>query len=221
MPLTFTEENYLKAIFKITERAVKVASTNAVAQEVNTSAASVTDMLKKLNEKGYINYEKYKGATLSPTGVNVATQLIRKHRLWEVFLHEKLKFPWEQVHDIAEELEHINSDDLITRLDNFLGNPRFDPHGDPIPNAEGKFMLRNQTTLDIVKLGQKVIVVGVSHHTVEFLQYLNQLNVKLGTAFKILAVTSYDKSMTLEKDNTETITLSHEVSKNLLVKLQK
>lgn len=221
MQLTFTEENYLKAIFKITERAVKVASTNMVAQQVNTSAASVTDMLKKLSDKGFINYEKYKGATLSPSGVLVATQLIRKHRLWEVFLHDKLKFPWEQVHEIAEELEHINSADLITRLDNFLGNPRFDPHGDPIPNAEGKFMLRNQRTLDIVTIGQRVVVVGVTQHSVEFLQYLNQLKVKLGSVFKVMAVTDYDKSMTLEKDGSETLTLTHQVAKNLLVKYQK
>lgn len=221
MALTFTEENYLKAIFKITERAVKVASTNMVAHQVNTSAASVTDMLKKLSDKGYINYEKYKGATLSPSGVKVATQLIRKHRLWEVFLHDKLKFPWEQVHDIAEELEHIKSEDLIIRLDNFLGNPRFDPHGDPIPNAEGKFMLRNQTTLDIVNIGQKVVVVGVTQHSVEFLKYLNQLKVKLGSAFKVMVVTDYDKSVTLEKDGAETLTLSHQVAKSLLVKYQK
>jgi len=221
MSLTFTEENYLKAIFKITERAVKVASTNMVAEQVNTSPASVTDMLKKLSDKGYINYEKYKGATLSPSGVWVATQLIRKHRLWEVFLHDKLKFPWEQVHDIAEELEHIKSDDLITRLDNFLGNPRFDPHGDPIPNAEGKFMLRNQTSLDMVHAGQRVVVVGVTQHSVDFLKYLNQLKVKLGTAFKIMAVTDYDKSLTLEKDGNEILTFTHQVAKNLLVKIQK
>jgi DtxR family Mn-dependent transcriptional regulator len=215
--LSHTEENYLKAIFKITERAEKVASTNKIAEQVNTSAASVTDMLKKLNDKALINYEKYKGATLTPEGIRLATQLVRKHRLWEVFLYDKLKFPWEQIHDIAEELEHINSDDLINRLDNFLGNPRFDPHGDPIPTSEGKFMLRNQSTLDSVPLHSKVVLVGVSHHSSEFLTYLNSINVKLGTKFKIIGKNSYDNSLTVDSNNNQLL-ITHEVAKNLLVK---
>lgn len=217
--LSHTEENYLKAIFKITEKADKVASTNKIAEIVKTSPASVTDMLKKLKEKDLINYEKYKGATLTPSGSKSATQLIRKHRLWEVFLHDKLKFPWEQIHDIAEDLEHINSDDLIIRLDNFLGNPRFDPHGDPIPNAEGKFMLRNQSGLDHVPLHNKVALVGVSQHESEFLTYLNSINVKLGTVMKVIAKNKYDNSITVELNNTELL-MTQEVAKNLLVKLR-
>lgn len=215
--LSHTEENYLKAIFKITERAEKVASTNKIASVVNTSAASVTDMLKKLRDKSLIDYEKYKGATLTPVGNKIATQLIRKHRLWEVFLHDKLKFPWEQVHDIAEELEHIKSDDLINRLDNFLGNPRFDPHGDPIPNSAGKFMLRNQSSLDNIALNAKVTVVGVSHHESDFLNYLNSIGVKIGTVMKVTAKNSYDNSLTVDLNQSQT-SMSHEVARNLLVK---
>lgn len=217
--LTHAEENYLKAIFKITERQNKSASTNKIAEYVNTSAASVTDMIQKLAVKELIHYEKYKGATLSEVGNKLATQLIRKHRLWEVFLCDKLKFPWEEVHDIAEELEHINSAALINRLDNFLGNPRFDPHGDPIPNAEGKFMLRNQSTMDNLQVGQKCVLVGVSQHSVPFLQHLNSLKIKLGTAFKILDKLDFDKSMKIEVDSVNQVTLSHTVANNLLVKL--
>ena len=146
--ISHTEENYLKAIFKIAERENKTASTNSIAAILNTSAASVSDMLKRLSDKKLINYKKYKGVTLTTEGNIVATHLVRKHRLWEVFLVNKLKFSWEQVHDIAEQLEHIQSLELINRLDNFLNNPKFDPHGDPIPNAEGKFTLRNQHPLN-------------------------------------------------------------------------
>lgn len=217
--LSQAEENYLKAIFKITERQNKSASTNKIAEHVNTSAASVTDMVQKLAVKNLINYEKYKGASLSETGNKLATQLIRKHRLWEVFLCDKLKFPWEEVHDIAEELEHINSAALINRLDNFLGNPRFDPHGDPIPNAEGKFMLRNQSTINTLQTGQRCVLVGVSEHSVPFLQHLNSLKIKLGTSFKILNKLEFDKSIRLEIDNGNEVTLSQSVANNLLVKL--
>ena len=139
-----TEENYIKAIFKITEKNQGAATTNAIANHLSTSPASVTDMLKRLSTKDYFHYEKYKGVYLTSKGIDMATQLIRKHRLWEVFLVEKLKFSWDQVHDIAEQLEHIDSDELIVRLDDYLDNPKYDPHGDPIPNAEGKFTIRNQ-----------------------------------------------------------------------------
>ncbi len=219
MLLTQAEENYLKAIFKINEKTNKPASTNAIAKHVSTSAASVTDMLQKLSGKSLIHYEKYKGASLSESGNKTATQLIRKHRLWEVFLFDKLKFPWEEVHDIAEELEHIRSDHLINRLDNFLGNPRFDPHGDPIPNAEGKFMLRNQSTLESLPIGQKCMLVGVTEHSVPFLQHLNGLKIKLGTQIKILEKQSFDRSMIVELDTKTQVTLSHSVVPNLLVKL--
>ena len=133
------EENYLKAIFKITEKEGKTATTNAIAAALNTTAASVTDMLKRLAEKDLINYEKYRGVQLSSGGEQIATILIRKHRLWEVFLVNKLGFAWDEVHELAEQLEHIQGEALVERLDEYLGRPQFDPHGDPIPDAEGRW----------------------------------------------------------------------------------
>lgn len=219
LPTTsFTEENYLKAIFKINEKSNKAASTNAIAARIQTSAASVTDMLKRLAEKELINYQKYKGVTLSNTGNKIATNLIRKHRLWEVFLHQKLNFSWEKIHDIAEELEHIKSESLIQRLDNYLGNPRFDPHGDPIPNAEGRFMIRNQISLDQLSKGKKGVLVGVKEHQTEFLEYLNQLNIKLGSEFEVVEIISFDHSMRVKNEEGEMLQLSSAISKNLLVK---
>jgi DtxR family Mn-dependent transcriptional regulator len=152
--LSQTEENYLKAIFKISEQQDAPASTNAISQAIRISAASVTDMLKRLAEKDLIHYEKYKGVILTPAGNRLATRLIRKHRLWEVFLVEKLHFSWDKVHEIAEQLEHIRSPELVERLDQFLGNPKYDPHGDPIPDAEGKFTHRQQVSLDELHPGE-------------------------------------------------------------------
>jgi DtxR family Mn-dependent transcriptional regulator len=216
--LSRTEENYIKAIFKISEREKNAAGTNSIAAMLETSAASVSDMLKKLRRKDLIHYEKYRGVTLTALGNKIATKLIRKHRLWEVFLVKKLKFSWEQVHDIAEELEHIPSEELINRLDNFLDNPKFDPHGDPIPNVEGKFTIRNQYPLSELRRGDKVIVLGVKDHSSAFLQYLNQEKIKLGTELNIINVVDFDGSMEVEIDNTKTTKLSERVTLNLLVK---
>jgi len=218
MPLSTAEENYLKAIFKISERAQKSASTNAISKHLKTSAASVTDMLKRLSEKKFINYEKYKGVTLTVTGSRVATQLIRKHRLWEVFLVKKLRFTWDQVHDIAEQLEHIQSKELIMRLDAFLDYPKFDPHGDPIPNADGKFTIRNQTPLSDMHQGQSGSLVGVKEHDSEFLQYLSAQNIKLGTQITIVETMLFDKSMRLELDHKKEILVTQQVAQNLLLK---
>ena len=135
MKHSFTEENYIKTIYQLSFDKSSV-STNSLANSLSTKASSVTDMLKKLSEKSLVNYEKYKGVTLTKEGEKVALNLTRKHRLWETFLVNKLNFEWHQVHEIAEELEHINSTELINRLDDFLDNPKFDPHGDPIPNID-------------------------------------------------------------------------------------
>ena len=170
--MSFTEENYLKAIFKVCEQTNKEASTNAIAQELSTSAASVTDMVKRLSEKHLINYEKYRGVTLTNDGNKIATHLIRKHRLWEVFLVDKLEFSWDEVHDIAEQLEHIKSESLVERLDSFLGQPKFDPHGDPIPDADGNFTFRKQILLAELPILKDGVIVGVQEHTPQFLQYL-------------------------------------------------
>ncbi|WP_243389180.1 metal-dependent transcriptional regulator, partial [Flavobacterium psychrophilum] len=138
--MTFSEENYLKTIYHLTTISDSEVSTNAIAEKMETKASSVTDMLKKLSEKDLINYKKYQGVSLTETGSLSAKMIVRKHRLWEVFLVEKLDFPWDEVHDIAEQLEHIKSEKLINKLDDFLGNPTEDPHGDPIPNANGQII---------------------------------------------------------------------------------
>ena len=217
MTTTRAEENYLKAIFKIAERDSKAASTNAIAREMNTSAASVTDMIKRLSEKGFVDYEKYHGATLSNEGRVLATALVRRHRLWESFLVDKLNFKWNEVHDIAEELEHVPSDELISRLDAFLGFPRFDPHGDPIPSEEGKFTLRSQTILADIPEGSNVEVVGVREDDDSFLKHLDEIGITLNKQFQVSEKYAYDGSMSLQIDGTRK-TISEKVARNVYVK---
>lgn len=216
--LTQAEENYLKTIFKITERDRKTASTNDIADILKTSAASVTDMLKKLSNKDLVSYEKYKGVSLSPQGNKYATDLVRKHRLWESFLVDKLGFSWEEVHDIAEQMEHIKSVALIDRLDRYLGFPKFDPHGDPIPNSEGKFTIRNQYILDVLDEGEVGVLVGVRNNAHDFLEYLNDLNIALGTEFKVLQKIKFDKSIKVETSNGDVLVFPKRVSAQLFVK---
>jgi DtxR family transcriptional regulator, Mn-dependent transcriptional regulator len=193
--LSRTEENYLKAIYKITERSGSPVATNAIAAAMGTSAASVTDMLKRLAEKDFLAYERYKGAALTTKGNWLATLLVRKHRLWEVFLVDKLRFSWDEVHEIAEELEHIESAKLISRLDNYLGYPKFDPHGDPIPDELGISTPRSQRLLCDFKVGESGVVVGVNEHSTVFLQHLEKIGLTLGTSIKVLEIFEYDQSM--------------------------
>jgi DtxR family Mn-dependent transcriptional regulator len=215
--LSSTEENYLKAIFKICEGEEKVATTNAIAAEMNTTAASVTDMLKRLSGKALINYESRKGVTLTEEGNKVATTLVRKHRLWEVFLVKTLHFSWDEVHEIAEQLEHIQSPELINRLDQLLGEPKFDPHGDPIPDAEGNFTFRRQTPLSEMLEGDEGVVVGVLEHSSTFLQYLDRMELGLGARVKLIEKFEFDASVRIILNaKTETI-ISNKVSSNLLV----
>ena len=218
MKTTKTEENYLKAIYQAKENSREQVATNTIAKTMNTSAASVTDMLKKLSHKGLVEYAPYKGAILSSIGAQIATQLIRKHRLWETFLVNKLMFSWEEVHDIAEELEHINAPELIQRLDSFLGNPKYDPHGDPIPSADGKFTIREQSVLSRINVGNIVVIIGVKNHTRQFLKYLNELNLGLGVQLEILHKSSYDHSIKVLLDDKTELLITDRVSKYLLVK---
>lgn len=215
-----TEENYLKAIFKISEKENKAASTNAISNEMKTSAASVTDMVKRLSEKALINYERYKGVTLTEKGNQLATSLIRRHRLWEVFLVEKLMFSWDEVHEIAEQLEHIQSDILVNRLDNFLDNPKFDPHGDPIPDADGNFTHRAQRLLLDMEQGDIGVIVGVQEHSSTFLQYLNRMELVLGGTIEILEKFEYDESISIRLNKTTEMVLSKKVCQNLFVQKQ-
>jgi|SRR5690606_5237529 len=217
--LSQTEENYLKGIYKLSEKTEKTVNTNAIANEMNTTAASVTDMLQKLSAKELIHYEKYRGVTLTEKGNRAATQLVRKHRLWEVFLVEKLQYTWDEVHELAEQLEHIQSSDLVDRLDIFLGNPKFDPHGDPIPDAEGKFTFRKQIELSEMDAGETGVVVGVQDHSSAFLKYLDLLGLVLGTQVKVLETYEYDRSKKIIAGQSKELILSHKICKNLFIKL--
>jgi len=217
MDISQTEENYLKAIFKIVEREAKAASNNAIALEMGTTAASATDMVIRLSKKELIHYQKHRGVTLTETGNKIATHLIRKHRLWEVFLVEKLQFSWDEVHEMAEQLEHIQAPELVERLDRFLGFPQFDPHGDPIPNAEGVFAFRKQAPLLELLPGEQGVVVGVQDHTTAFLQYLDQLQLGLGATVQILERFAYDESVKILLNETREQLLSKKVAQNLFV----
>ncbi len=216
-----TEENYLKAIFTICEKESKSASTNAIAEQMQTSAASVTDMLKRLADKDLINYEKYKGVTLALKGNKIATDLIRKHRLWEVFLVKSLHFSWDEVHDMAEQLEHIKSVELVRRLDQFLGEPKFDPHGDPIPDFDGKIAFRQQLPLANLLKGEIGMVVGVNDHSTAFLQYLDKMQLVLGTKVALLEKFEYDESVKIVLNGKREEVLSKKVSLNLFIQKSK
>jgi len=214
---SFTEENYLKAIYHLSEGNIAAVSTNQIAEMTSTKAASVTDMLKKLAEKKLINYIKYQGVTLTNSGVNAAVNIIRKHRLWEVFLVEKLGFKWDEVHDIAEELEHINSETLINRLDDFLGNPAADPHGDPIPDRSGLIKHKKLVKISEMQSGESGTVSGVNEHGSVFLKLLEKLGLTLGTKIIITELIEFDGSIMLTIDQKTERTISREVAKNILV----
>lgn len=215
--LSFTEENYLKAIYHLSTSCSEGVSTNALAEALNTKPASVTDMLQKLEKKKLINYQKYKGVSLSVKGKGFALQVIRKHRLWEVFLVDKLKFNWDEVHEIAEQLEHIQSSVLTERLDEFLGFPSFDPHGDPIPNAQGEFKSVKKTALSEIEMDSLGTVVGLGETSSVFLQYLDKAGIYLGAKIKVLEQNAFDRSLEIKIDNKKVITVSNEVAKNIFL----
>ena len=215
--ITLAEENYLKAILSISLNEDGKVSTNAIAKEIGTSAASVSDMLKKLQDKKLIKYEKYKGVELSKTGKSKAINILRKHRLWETFLVSNLGFNWGEVHDVAEQLEHIQSPELIDRLDTFLEYPRFDPHGEPIPTKEGKIPSTNTTPLNDLQSGTKGKVMGVTLDEKAFLDYLTQLNISIGTSIELVEKISFDKSLSIKIEN-QTQHISNDVAKYLLIK---
>jgi DtxR family transcriptional regulator, Mn-dependent transcriptional regulator len=213
-----TEENYLKAIFQLSENDTETISTNALAALLDTSAASVTDMLKRLTEKGLTAYERYKGVRLTASGEKVAILLVRKHRLWETFLVEKLAFSWDEVHAIAEELEHIQSDELINRLEKFLDFPRFDPHGDPIPDQNGKMEQRKQVFISDMQVQSKGLIIGVFEHSPTFLQYVEQLGLTIGTHIEILEKYNFDNAFRLLLNHNEEKVISFKVCQNLYAK---
>ncbi len=217
--LSFTEENYLKAIFSLESEKKKGVTTNAIAEKLNTKASSVTDMIKKLSDKKLVNYAPYQGVVLSKEGKKVAVNTIRKHRLWEVFLVQKLKFGWEEVHEIAEQLEHIHSADLTNRLDAFLDFPKVDPHGDPIPDKNGHIQpLTENILLSECKKSTKGIISGVNDISSDFLKYLHQQGLTLGASLKIVQLFDFDLSMEIEINNKKKITISELVTKNIYIR---
>ncbi len=217
MELTYTEENYLKAIFSLSAKESKAVSTNSIANKLDTKASSVTDMVKKLADKKLVDYQKYKGAVLTEKGKQIAVSIVRNHRLWEVFLVEKLNFSWDEVHELAEQLEHIKSEQLTDKLDAFLGHPTHDPHGDPIPDKDGNIDQENSEPLSNLKEGDTGVVVGVRDSSSLFLKYLDSSNIKLGSTIKVNQKEAFDNSMLVEIDN-EVRSLSIQITKNLFVK---
>lgn len=214
MTYTATEENYIKAIYHLQHVHDKV-STNLLSDEMNTRPASVTDMLKKLESKKIVHYQKYKGFFLTENGNKAAINVIRKHRLWEYFLVNKLGFDWDEVHSMAEELEHISSNELTTRLDNFLGNPAFDPHGDPIPDNKGKIKIIKQSSLDVVPLKKTLTVSSVKNQSTEMLELLNHFKIGLGTKLKVNKRFDFDGSIEIKIEKLPAIIISKQVAQNV------
>jgi len=218
MAISFTEENYLKVIHRLSEATQEDISTNAVAEQMQTKAASVTDMLRKLADKGWVYCQKYQGVRLSPTGEKIALSIVRKHRLWELFLVEKMGFNWDEVHDIAEQLEHIESDELVNKLDEYLGFPKTDPHGDPIPNKDGILPELAYSQLSEIKANKTCKLMGVAQDSTVFLQLLTKLNLSLGAKLDIQEINEFDRSIFVSINDAAPIFISHEVAKNILVK---
>tara|TARA_B100000767_G_scaffold208745_1_gene195705 strand:+ start:1234 stop:1905 length:672 start_codon:yes stop_codon:yes gene_type:complete len=217
LDLTQTEENYLKAIFSLSLEASKAVSTNAISEQLATKASSVTDMVKKLSEKKLVNYKKYQGVALTVLGREIAVKIIRKHRLWEVFLVKHLDFSWDEVHDVAEQLEHVKSIKLVKQLDAFLEYPTHDPHGDPIPDADGNIPVHTDLVLASLDVGASCIIIGVKDTSTSFLKYLDSSGITLGTEIALLHKEDFDNSMSLQM-GAKQLSVSHQITKNLLVK---
>lgn len=217
MNFSVTEENYIKAIYHL-QQAEGNVTTNEVAAELNTKAASVTDMLKKLKSKKLLNYEKYHGFRLSKEGRKLALSIIRKHRLWEYFLVEKLHFGWDEVHDVAEELEHISSKKLIEKLDAYLGYPRFDPHGDPIPDSSGKMSAQKQINLIDLGINEPAEVRAVGSQSTDLLELLRHKSISIGTVLEVKKKFSFDHSMEIKLKNQSPFIISQQLAQALFVK---
>jgi DtxR family Mn-dependent transcriptional regulator len=217
-----TEENYIKAIYKLSHQLQGNVTTNAIAEMLQTKAASVTDMIRKLSAKKIVNYEKYRGVVLTEKGKHIAVSVVRKHRLWEVFLFEKLNFGWDEVHEIAEQLEHIHSELLTDKLDEFLGYPKVDPHGDVIPGKNGEMKPLPLHLLAECKTGDTLVLSGVVDHSPLFLQYLDKLGLRLGVLVEVEEVEEYDGSIIATISGSKTpVLLSKDVARQILVKRKK
>jgi DtxR family Mn-dependent transcriptional regulator len=212
-----SEENYIKAIFHLQD-ADGTVTTNKLAAELKAKPASITDMLKKLKTKKLVHYQAYHGFRLSNEGKKVALIIIRRHRLWEFFLAEKLKFSWGEVHAVAEHLEHVSSKKLIDKLDEFLGFPRYDPHGDPIPDSNGRIESSKQVSLEDLPLNKPAIVCHVSDQSGEMLELLGHKKIGIGTKLEVKRRFSFDNSLEIKIRQQPPITISEQLSKNIFAK---
>lgn len=214
---TLSEENYLKAIYRLSQDKGLKITPKAIADALNNNPASVVDMIRKLADKQLIAYDKKKGASLTIQGQKNAVLIVRRHRLWEVFLLEKLGYEWDEIHDIAEDLEHIKDATLADRLDKFLGFPEYDPHGDPIPKANGKMPKPFSLTLANIKTGSLCSVAAVSDTSSTFLQYLLKLNIGIGTKIALKEKISYDGSLVITIAGKQVTTVSKKFGESILV----
>lgn len=215
--VTLSEENYLKAIYHLGKQGNNAVSTNAIAEQMETKASSVTDMIKKLAEKNLANYVRYQGVSLTKQGRLAAATVVRKHRLWELFLVDKLNFNWDEVHDVAEQLEHIKSEKLINELDAFLKFPKEDPHGDPIPDKDGNITKIEKILLSQIEPDTSCICVGVKNSSKAFLQYLDKINMALGSPVEVLDKEPFDQSVVIQL-NDKKVNVSAITANNLYVK---
>ncbi|NHF60398.1 metal-dependent transcriptional regulator [Flavobacteriaceae bacterium TP-CH-4] len=216
--MTLSEEDYVKVIYHLGKGDNATVSTNAVARQMQTKPSSVTDMVKKLSEKGVVNYRPYKGVSLTEYGKKVALSLVRKHRLWEVFLVDKLDFSWDEVHEVAEQLEHIKSEKLVDQLDKHLGYPTIDPHGDPIPSKNGEFKRAIKKTLNEVPVGTNGICVGVKDSSAPFLKFLDKNNIALGDTILVIDKEEFDGSLHIQIKGND-LHISDQIATNLYLKI--
>ena len=214
---TTSEENYVKAIFHLQSEDGNV-TTNELADRLNTKPASVTDMMKKLKTRKLVHYQRYKGFRLSEEGKKVALGIIRRHRLWEFFLSEKLKFNWEEVHDVAEHLEHVSNKKLIDKLDEYLDFPKFDPHGDPIPDVHGKMENLKQICLTDWPINKTAIVCQVINQSTELLELLQSRKINIGSTLEVKRKFSFDNSLEIKTATNSIFNISEQLANNILVR---
>ena len=214
---TTSEENYLKTIFHLQTRDDNV-TTNELAEKLRARPASITDMMKKLKSRKLVNYQPYRGFRLTTEGKKIALGIIRRHRLWEYFLAEKLKFNWDEVHEVAEQLEHVSSKKLIDKLDEFLSYPKFDPHGDPIPDTNGKMEASKQVSLEQLPINKPAKVSSIADQSESLLEHLEERKIKLGAMVVVKKRFSYDDSMEIKLDNKAVLTITGQLAKNIFVK---
>lgn len=213
---SISEENYIKAIYHL-QKSDGMVTTNELARELNTKPASITDMMKKLKAKKLLIYQAYQGFRLNAEGTKVALAIIRRHRLWEFFLAEKLKFTWDEVHEVAEELEHVSNKKLIDKLDEYLGFPRVDPHGDPIPDANGKIEISKKICLNELPVNTSCTVASVSDQSSEILELLEHKKITIGTKLEVKKKFEFDNSLEIKIGRQPVLTISEQLANNIFV----